>query len=103
MRYLRLPGGADEVLVPPARHLGHERGARSSDLAMRRGVAQGQLVLAWLLARAPVIVIAKAGNPRHVRDNRAAPSHWKYSAMDVTALLVLVRAVATYSPKQPVR
>ena len=41
-------------------------------VAARRGVTPAQVALAWLLARAPVIVIPKAGDVGHVRENRAA-------------------------------
>ena len=41
-------------------------------IAARRGVTPAQLALAWLLARTPVIVIPKAGDIGHVRENRAA-------------------------------
>jgi diketogulonate reductase-like aldo/keto reductase len=43
-----------------------------SELARRRGVTPAQVALAWLLAREPVIAIPKAGQPAHVRENRAA-------------------------------
>ncbi|HEX6839957.1 MAG TPA: aldo/keto reductase [Stellaceae bacterium] len=43
-----------------------------SKLAARRGVTPAQVALAWLLSRAPVIVIPKAGDVSHVRENRAA-------------------------------
>jgi diketogulonate reductase-like aldo/keto reductase len=43
-----------------------------STVAARRGVTPAQVALSWLLARAPVIVIPKAGDLRHVRENRAA-------------------------------
>ncbi|HJT07385.1 MAG TPA: aldo/keto reductase [Stellaceae bacterium] len=43
-----------------------------SKLAARRGVTPAQVALAWLLTRAPVIVIPKAGDINHVRENRAA-------------------------------
>jgi diketogulonate reductase-like aldo/keto reductase len=41
-------------------------------VAARRGVGPAQVALAWLLVRAPVIVIPKAGDISHVRENRAA-------------------------------
>ncbi|HKW55074.1 MAG TPA: aldo/keto reductase [Stellaceae bacterium] len=43
-----------------------------STVAARRGITPAQVALSWLLARAPVIVIPKAGDLRHVRENRAA-------------------------------
>lgn len=43
-----------------------------SEVAARRGVTAAQVALAWLLARGPVIVIPKAGDISHVRENRAA-------------------------------
>lgn len=43
-----------------------------SKVAARRGVTPAQVALAWLLTRTPVIVIAKAGDIGHVRENRAA-------------------------------
>ena len=41
-------------------------------LAMRRGVSPSQIALAWLLRREGLIVIPKATNLAHVRENRAA-------------------------------
>jgi diketogulonate reductase-like aldo/keto reductase len=41
-------------------------------VAARRGVTAAQVALAWLLARSPVIVIPKAADIGHVRQNRAA-------------------------------
>lgn len=41
-------------------------------VAARRGVTPAQIALAWLLTRTPVIVIPKAGDINHVRQNRAA-------------------------------
>jgi diketogulonate reductase-like aldo/keto reductase len=43
-----------------------------SKVADRRGVTAAQVALAWLLARSPVIVIPKAADIGHVRQNRAA-------------------------------
>ncbi|HWG81304.1 MAG TPA: aldo/keto reductase [Stellaceae bacterium] len=43
-----------------------------SKVAARRGVTPAQVALAWLLARGPLIVIPKAGDINHVRENRAA-------------------------------
>jgi len=41
-------------------------------VAQRHGVSPAQIALAWLLAQEGVVVIPKAADPRHVRDNRAA-------------------------------
>lgn len=41
-------------------------------LARRRGVTPAQVALAWLLHQEGVIVIPKASNQSHVRENRAA-------------------------------
>jgi diketogulonate reductase-like aldo/keto reductase len=41
-------------------------------IAARHGATPAQIVLAWLLRRDGVIVIPKASNPAHVRENRAA-------------------------------
>ena len=41
-------------------------------LARRRGVSPAQVALAWLLRQKGLIVIPKASNPEHVRENRAA-------------------------------
>lgn len=41
-------------------------------LARRRGVTPAQVALAWLLHHEGVIVIPKASNQSHVRENRAA-------------------------------
>jgi diketogulonate reductase-like aldo/keto reductase len=42
------------------------------DVARRLGVAPAQVALAWLLRRPRLVVIPKASNEAHVRDNRAA-------------------------------
>ena len=41
-------------------------------VALRHGATPAQIALAWLLRQKGVIVIPKAGNPAHVRENRAA-------------------------------
>jgi diketogulonate reductase-like aldo/keto reductase len=41
-------------------------------IAARHGATPAQIVLAWLLQRDCVIVIPKASNPAHIRENRAA-------------------------------
>jgi diketogulonate reductase-like aldo/keto reductase len=41
-------------------------------VAQRHGVSAAQIALAWLLAQDGVVVIPKAVDPRHVRENRAA-------------------------------
>ena len=41
-------------------------------IAARHGATPAQIVLAWLLQRDGVIVIPKASDPAHVRENRAA-------------------------------
>jgi diketogulonate reductase-like aldo/keto reductase len=41
-------------------------------VAERHGVTPAQVALAWLLAQEGTIVIPKATNPLHVRDNIAA-------------------------------
>jgi diketogulonate reductase-like aldo/keto reductase len=41
-------------------------------VASRRGATAAQVALAWLLGRDGVVVIPKASNPAHVRENRAA-------------------------------
>ena len=46
--------------------------AKLEPLATRRGVSPAQIALAWLLGQGDVIAIPKAGDARHVRDNRAA-------------------------------
>jgi len=47
-----------------------ERGL--TDLARQRGVTPAQLALAWVLRNEGVMAIPKAGNKRHVAENRAA-------------------------------
>jgi diketogulonate reductase-like aldo/keto reductase len=42
------------------------------EVAKRRGATSAQIALAWLLNQPQVIAIPKAGNPRHVEENRAA-------------------------------
>lgn len=54
-------------------------------LATRRGVTPAQIALAWLLQRPGIIVIPKAGNPAHVRENHAALS-LRLGADEVAAL-----------------
>jgi len=54
-----------------------EIGAFASHAAMKRiaerhGVTTKQVALAWILRRPDAIVIPKASNPEHVRQNRAA-------------------------------
>ncbi|HEY2123113.1 MAG TPA: aldo/keto reductase [Chthoniobacterales bacterium] len=46
--------------------------AKLEPLAMRRGVSPAQIALAWLLRQEGLIVIPKATNLTHVRENRAA-------------------------------
>jgi diketogulonate reductase-like aldo/keto reductase len=41
-------------------------------VAQRHGASAAQIALAWLLAQDGVVVIPKAVDPRHVRENRAA-------------------------------
>jgi len=41
-------------------------------VASRQGATAAQVALAWLLGRDGVVVIPKASNPAHVRENRAA-------------------------------
>src|SRR5438128_1364211 len=41
-------------------------------VALRRGATPAQVALAWLLSQDGVVVIPKASNPAHVRENRAA-------------------------------
>lgn len=41
-------------------------------VALRRGATAAQVALAWLLRQEGIVVIPKASNPAHVRENRAA-------------------------------
>ena len=41
-------------------------------VAARHNATPAQIALAWLLRHPDLIVIPKAGNPEHIRDNRAA-------------------------------
>jgi diketogulonate reductase-like aldo/keto reductase len=50
--------------------LAHHRAL--SEIAARHGATPAQIALAWALARPATIVIPKAGNDLHVRENRAA-------------------------------
>jgi diketogulonate reductase-like aldo/keto reductase len=50
--------------------LAHHRAL--SEIAARHGATSAQIALAWALARPATIVIPKAGNEPHVRENRAA-------------------------------
>ena len=51
------------------RILGHPALER---VARRRGASPAQVALAWCLRRPRTVVIPKAGDPRHVRDNAGA-------------------------------
>jgi diketogulonate reductase-like aldo/keto reductase len=42
------------------------------EVATRRGATPAQVALAWVLRHDDVIAIPEAGNPEHVRENRAA-------------------------------
>jgi diketogulonate reductase-like aldo/keto reductase len=42
------------------------------EIAQARGATPARVALAWLLRQEGVIVIPKAVDPEHVRDNRAA-------------------------------
>jgi pyridoxine 4-dehydrogenase len=55
---------------PGARHVNDDPLVRA--VADRLGATPAQVALAWLLAREPVIAFPKAGQPAHVRENRAA-------------------------------
>jgi len=54
-------------------------------IAGSRGVSTARIALAWLLQQEGVIAIPKAGDPAHVRDNRAALD-LEFSAEELTAL-----------------
>jgi diketogulonate reductase-like aldo/keto reductase len=41
-------------------------------VAARHGATAAQVALAWVLRHGDVIAIPRAGNPHHVRENRAA-------------------------------
>ena len=42
------------------------------NVAARHNATPAQIALAWLLRHPDLVVIPKAGNPEHIRDNRAA-------------------------------
>jgi diketogulonate reductase-like aldo/keto reductase len=42
------------------------------EVASRRGASTAQVALAWLIGKPATIVIPKATNPEHVRENFAA-------------------------------
>jgi diketogulonate reductase-like aldo/keto reductase len=48
------------------------RNPKLTDIARRRDATAAQVAIAWLLVQPDVIVIPKAGDPRHVAENRAA-------------------------------
>ena len=48
------------------------RGRALARVAARRGAAPAQVALAWLLRHKDMMVIPKATNAAHVRENRAA-------------------------------
>ena len=56
-----------------------------SEVAARHGASPAQVALAWLLRRDGMIVIPKATQPEHVRDNRAA-ADLRLDADDLAAL-----------------
>jgi diketogulonate reductase-like aldo/keto reductase len=45
---------------------------RLTEIAQSKDATPAQVAIAWLLAQPGVIVIPKAGDPRHVEENRAA-------------------------------
>lgn len=48
------------------------RNRKLAEIARVKGSTPAQIALAWLLAQPQVIVIPKAGDPRHVEENRQA-------------------------------
>ena len=56
-----------------------------NEVAARHGASPAQVALAWLLRRDGMIVIPKATQPEHVRDNRAA-ADLRLDADDLAAL-----------------
>jgi diketogulonate reductase-like aldo/keto reductase len=61
------------------------RNSKLAALAKQRGAAPAQIALAWLLAQPDVIVIPKAGEVKHVDENRAA-ADIELTAADLSAL-----------------
>jgi diketogulonate reductase-like aldo/keto reductase len=59
----------DQVLYNLARLLAHPV---PESVAGRHGATAAQVALAWVLRHPDIIAIPRAGNPRHVRENRAA-------------------------------
>ena len=54
-------------------------------IAQKRGATPAQVALAWLLAQPDAIAIPKAGNPKHVEENRGA-ANLELSADEMAAL-----------------
>jgi diketogulonate reductase-like aldo/keto reductase len=55
----------------PIEHSARQQKGMLRSIASRHGATPVQVALAWLL-RQQVVVVPKAGNPEHVRENRAA-------------------------------
>jgi diketogulonate reductase-like aldo/keto reductase len=55
--------------IEQGRMLGHPA---LENVAARHGATPAQAALAWLLRQEGLIVIPRAGTPKHVRENRAA-------------------------------
>ena len=68
-----------------------------NDVAGRLGVPAARVALAWLLRNSDLVVIPKASNVEHVRENRAAAG----LALDGEALALLDRAFPPPRRKRP--
>jgi diketogulonate reductase-like aldo/keto reductase len=68
-----------------------------AQVASQLGVPPARVALSWLLGRQDVIVIPKASNPAHVRENRAASG----LALDGESLRMLEQAFPAPRRKRP--
>jgi diketogulonate reductase-like aldo/keto reductase len=66
-------------------------------IALRMGVAPGQVALAWLLRNPAIVAIPKASTAAHVRDNRAAVD----VRLDGDALATLEQSFPSPRRKKP--
>jgi len=59
--------------------------ANLKSVAARHNATPAQIALAWLLRHPDLVVIPKASNPDHIRDNRAA-TYIELTAQDLKDL-----------------
>lgn len=94
--------GIPIMAYSPIEHSPHEsrpmlQHPQLAAIAQSHGATPAQIALAWLLHQEQTIVIPKAGNPQHVRENRAALE----IALSADDLAQLDRAFAPPRRKTP--